>query len=104
MKSATCSQRRTAKTAKISKLSELGPRLLSELSPSILSELSPGILSELGPSILSELGPSMTTGNRLQVNVSLTYGSHGGDRPGKSYLICLIFSIFPTVFRFFFLL
>ena len=28
----------------------------------------------------------MTTGSRLQVNVSLTYGSHGGDRPGKSFL------------------
>ena len=36
-------------------------------------------------SYLSELSPSMTTGSRLQVNVSLTYGSHGGDRPGKSF-------------------
>ena len=34
---------------------------------------------------LSESSPSMTTGERSQVNVSLTYGSYGGYRPGKLF-------------------
>ena len=41
----------------------------------------------------------MTTGKRLQVNVSLTDGSNGGDRPGKSYFIFQLLFIFSHLLQ-----